>query len=132
MHLLNHALRKHYGNENSIIQTSSHVKNNSFRLEFKFNEILKKPDIKDISSIESICAQLIKSSLNIYVADGVDLNDDNTVLNYPLRKLNDVLYPSKVRVVSIGTYWKDFVIDKNLIMETNPDFSAELCCGNFY
>ena len=132
MHLLNHAIRKHYENENSIIQTSSNVKNNSFRLEFKFNQSLKKPDIKDVSQIESICAQLIKSSLNVYVANDVDLDYNNTVLNYPLRKLNDVLYPTIVRVVSIGTEWKNFTINKKPIMEIDSDFSAELCCGNLF
>ncbi len=126
--MLNHAIRKHYGNENAIIQTSSHVKDKTLRLEFKFFENLKKPSIQDMPGIESICAQLIKDSLNIYVTDDVDLNEDNVVFNYPLRKLKDVLYPSKVRVVSIGTDWKNFVADKRT---TNADYSAELCCGNF-
>lgn len=131
VHLLNHAIRQHFGNENSIIQTSSHVKNTSFRFEFKFNEMLKKPDITDISSIESICAQLIQKSLSIHIEDSVNLSDDNLALNYPLRKLNDILYPRNLRVVSIGTEWKNFNIDHGSQVKFNSDYSAELCCGNY-
>ena len=126
IHLLNHAIRKCYNKENAIIQTNSYVKNNIFKLEFKFSESLTKPSLDDLKKIEQCCSDLIEKSLNIYVSDGQQLIEDGTDLNYPLRKLNDVLYPSKVRVVSIGTEWKNFT---NENVGLNGDFSAELCCG---
>lgn len=124
VHLLNHAIREHYKSETSIIQMNSTVKNESLKFEFSFNESLRQPNISDIESIENICKQLIQKSLNIYVQNVKnDLN--NIKLNYPLRKLKDVLYPHELRVVSIGTNWSNFINSE----AKNTDYSAEACCG---
>ena len=61
----------------------------------------------------------------------MNLSDNNLALNYPLRKLNDVLYPRNLRLVSIGTEWKNFNIDHGSQVKFNSDYSAELCCGNY-
>ena len=127
IHLMNHALRKFYNSENSIIQTNSYVKNNSFKLEFKFGESLIKPSLEDVKGIEQICQDSIGKSLRIYTSDNVPLTEEvHAGLKYPLRKLNDVLYPKNVRVVSIGAEWKAF-LDKKAVQ--NEDSYAELCCG---
>ncbi len=126
VHLLNHALRNYYKSEKSIIQINSIVKNESLKFEFSFNQSLKKPDLIDIKSIELICKQLIEKSLNIYTVNNIKNGFDETKLNYPLRKLNDVLYPIDLRIVSIGTDWSNFLSKTN---NSNIDYSAELCCG---
>ena len=74
---------------------------------------------------------MIKKALNIYTTDNVRNNLDEIKLKYPLRKLNDVLYPLELRVVSIGTDWTNFSNSStnNTSSELNSDYSAELCCG---
>ena len=124
-HLLNHAIRSYYKNESSIIQVNSLVKNNNLKLEFKFNQNLIKPSLDDLKGIESICKSLIEKSLPVYTVDNVEY-DDGEQVKYPVRKLNNILYPIKLRVVSVGARWDEF---KNEKSKSNPDYSAELCCG---
>lgn len=109
VHVLNHAIRKHFKSEHAIIQTNSIVSDDHFKFEFKFNEMLHKPTIEDLTSIQKICADLVQKSLPIYVQDGVRLETDElSAMNYPVRKLNDVLYPLNLRVVSLGIEWNKF------------------------
>lgn len=126
VHLLNHSIRKHYKNENSILQTNSLVKNNSFKFEFKFNEIISKPSLNDLQKIQFICNDLVQKSIPIFIQDKVSIENENE-FNFPLRKLNDILYPRKLRIVSIGSNWNGFLHKEN--NQKNEDFSAELCCG---
>ncbi len=130
VHLLNHAIRHHFNNENSIIQLNSIVKDESLKFEFTFNQSLRQPNLTDIKSIEGICQDLINKSLNIYTSDTIRNNLDEIKLNYPVRKLKDVLYPLDLRIVSIGISWSDFT-GKNIKseLESASDYSAELCCG---
>jgi alanyl-tRNA synthetase len=110
VHLLNHAIRKHFNSENSIIQTNSVVNDTHLKFEFKFNEMLHKPSIEDLESIQKICMDLIRKSIPVYMNDGVIVDDDEiSKSTYPVRKLNDVIYPSKLRVVSLGKKWDEFI-----------------------
>lgn len=111
VHILNDSIRKHFKSENSILQTNSVVKNDSFKFEFKFNEMLIKPTIKDLEKIQLICNDTIKKSIPVYIEDDVQIDDQ------PARKLSDILYPSKVRVVNVGS-------------KLDSGHSAELCCGS--
>lgn len=123
VHLINHAIRKHYHNESSIIQTSSCVRSDHLKFEFKFVDRLCKPSVDDLTQIQSICNDLIQKAMPVYTTEGV--NVDKSAPRYPLRKLDDVLYPSRVRVVSIGAPWDQFERREDL----NENTSAELCCG---
>jgi alanyl-tRNA synthetase len=131
IHLLNHSIRKCYKDEESIIQTHSSAKNDSFRFEFKFYKTFTKPTLSDLKNIETYCNDLIGKELPIYTVESVYLEkemhkNENGLLNYPVRKLNDILYPKSVRVVSIGQVWKEF---SSQTYTNSNDFSAELCCG---
>ncbi len=115
VHLLNHSIRKYYNNELAIIQTGSQVKQNSFKFEFKFNEMLiDKLSQKDLSKIQSMCNELIQKKLPIYINENVNLESitENKKIKFPIRMLNDVLYPLKVRVVSVGTTYDNFSTGK--------------------
>lgn len=110
VHLLNHAIRKHFSSEESIIQTNSIVTNDHLKFEFKFNERLYKPSVEDLRRIEEICQQLVRAQIPVYTSDDVRIDDSGEVpLNYPLRRLNDVLYPTSLRVVSLGAEWDQFL-----------------------
>jgi alanyl-tRNA synthetase len=125
VHLMNHAIRNAYEKEDSIFQVQSSVRSDSFKFEFKFNQIVAKPDSNKLEQIESICRNLIKQSLPVYINENVELDDEKlNELNYPVRKLNDILYPNKVRVLSVGTK-----LDGLLSNQPNSFYSAELCCG---
>ncbi|RNA22979.1 alanine--tRNA cytoplasmic, partial [Brachionus plicatilis] len=114
VHLLNHSIRKLYQNENSILQTSSTVKDNYFKFEFKFNEILPKPKVDDIEKLESQLNKLITKSIPVKIEENLSIEDRN--FDFPVRKLNDVLYPRKLRMVTVGV--------------GDEDGSGELCCGS--
>ncbi len=131
VHLLNHAIRSHYKNEHSIIQLNSTVKNNGIKFEFSFNQHLTKPTSNDMQSIETICKKLIEKSMPIFINENVDFEKTNMNYFYPVRTLKDVLYPFKVRVVSIGAPWSSFTESKNISEKilSEIDYSAELCCG---
>ena len=79
------------------------------------NEILEKPSIKDILSIENIMKDLINKALPMHTS----LTDNDVNSKTIVRKLRDVLYPRNARVVHIG----------NEEHEINNDNSAEFCCG---
>lgn len=115
VHLLNHAIRKLYKNENSIFQTSSSVKDTSFKFEFKFNEIVPKPKIDDIEMLESELNKLIRKAIPVKIEDNIPLHEDKN-FEFPIRKLNDVLYPRKLRMVSVAA--------------SDDDRSGEFCCGS--
>lgn len=105
---------------------SSNVKSAGFKFEFSFSEILDKPTSSDINSIQAILKNLIEQELPIYTTETSDLESDLAKFpKVPLRRLKDVLYPLKVRVVSVGAPWQDHVDGKE-----SEDFSAELCCGS--
>lgn len=137
VHILNHSLRSYFKNENSIRQTSSLVRDNLFKFEFSFTNSLEQLNINDLISIQSGCNQLIQKNLPVYSIENVvvdtDLDTLGECLNYPLRKLSDVLYPIKLRIVSIGKAWNEF--QKKVFNSTREnnhnhhDYSAELCCG---
>lgn len=125
VHLMNHAIRTVYQQEDSIIQVQSSVRSDSLKFEFKFNQIVPKPDFNKLEQIENICRNLIKQSLPVYINDNIELDDEKiNELKYPVRKLNDILYPNKVRVLSVGAKFDEFS-SKDL----NNFYSAELCCG---
>lgn len=96
------------------MQLSSTVKSSGLKFEFSMNEIIKKPSIEDISSIENIMKGLIEKALPIHSALTTETNNTKSI-----RKLRDVLYPLNARVVRIG----------NETSEINNDNSAEFCCG---
>lgn len=109
VHVLNHAIRKHFGFENSIIQTNSIVSDDHLKFEFKFNEILHKPTIDDLVKIQAICNEVVQKSVPVYINDAVNLDvDDLNRFRYPVRKLKDVLYPVNIRLVSLGAAWDKF------------------------
>ena len=111
VHVLNDGLRKHFKNESSIIQTGSIVRDKSFKLEFKFNGMLvDKLSLSDLSQIETSCNELITKSIPIYINEDVSLEKvtENNSLKHPVRLLNDVLYPTRVRIVSIGQKFDKF------------------------
>ncbi len=131
IHLLNHSIRKYLKDEESIIQTHSSAKNDSFRFEFKFYKNFTKPSLSDLKQIETLCNDLIRKELPIYTVENVYLEKEmekrkSGLLNYPVRKLNDLLYPKSVRIVSIGKEWNAFLSQTHT---SSNDFSAELCCG---
>jgi len=133
IHLLNHSIRKCFQDEKSIMQTHSSAKNDSFRFEFKFYKTFTKPSLSDLKQIETLCNDLIRKELPIYTEENVYLEKEtekrkNELLNYPVRKLNDILYPKRVRIVSIGKAWKEFSSPSHAD-SNQTDFSAELCCG---
>jgi hypothetical protein len=66
-----------------------------------------------IDNIERLCQSLIEKNLEI---NATEIDYEKAIENKTLRKLPDVLYPLRVRVVNIGE-------------QTTGDFSAELCCG---
>ena len=120
------------------------VQSSGLKYEFKFNKSLGgKPTLADIEHMERVCAQFIDTALPVFVTDHVELDDEDSydnnnkkrraTLNYPLRKLGDVLYPSKVRVVSVGAPWTEFQPNETSRLQqqaANSDLiSAELCCG---
>lgn len=106
---------------------SSSVKATGLKFEFSFSEILDKPTSSDIGSIQAILRNLIEQELPIYTCETASLESDLAMCEQtPLRRLKDVLYPLKVRVVSVGAPWQSFVQLGN----ERDDFSAELCCGS--
>ncbi|CAF0801994.1 unnamed protein product [Brachionus calyciflorus] len=123
VHLLSHSIRKVYNSENSILQTSSLVKPDSFKFEFKFNQNLPKPKMEDIEKLEKNLNELISKSIPVHVKENVELENKN--FNFPIRKLNDVLYPRKLRVVGIGAN-----LEPNDESTNQEEHSAELCCGS--
>ncbi len=111
VHLLNHSIRRLFNNESCVLQTGSQVSPSSFKLEFKFNEILvEKLTPSDLTKIQSFCNELIEKKLAIYLTENVNLESvaENKSSKYPVRMLNDVLYPVKVRVVSVGEKIENF------------------------
>lgn len=109
VHVLNHAIRKHFGFENAIIQTNSIVSDDHLKFEFKFNEMMHKPTTDDLAKIQAICNEIIHKSVPVYTNDVVNLDvDDLTRFKYPVRKLNDILYPVNIRLVSLGASWDKF------------------------
>lgn len=109
VHVLNHALRQHFGAENAIIQTNSIVSDDHLKFEFKFNEMLYKPSVDDLTRVQKLCEEIVKRGVPVYTRDHVRLDvDDMSDLRYPVRKLNDVLYPLDIRVVSLGAEWDAF------------------------
>jgi alanyl-tRNA synthetase len=113
VHLLNHAIRQNYGSEDSIIQVQSLVRDDSLKFEFKFNDLLDKPDDKMLRSIQETCQTLISAGLDVHVSDQVEWDDEKVKeFELPLRKLNDILYPRSVRVVSLGAKWDQFLKTK--------------------
>ncbi len=95
-----------------MIQTGSQVTSTSFKLEFKLNEILvERLTASDLGRIQSVCNELIEKKLPIYLNENVDLEsvvEKRGHLKYPVRVLNDVLYPVKVRVISVGDKFENF------------------------
>jgi alanyl-tRNA synthetase len=111
VHLLNHSIRSRFGKESCVIQTGSSVTDTSFRLEFKFNEMLvDKLSVDDLTVIQDTCKRLIENQLPVYINENIDLERvvENKKLQYPVRMLNDVLYPRIVRVVSVGEKFESF------------------------
>lgn len=98
------------------------MRNTGLKFEFSFSERLEKPTSDDIAEIEKIMKDLIKKQLPIYSIESANLDLKLRTNSFPLRKLKDILYPLKVRVVSMGSEWTD----DELVEE---DSSAELCCG---
>lgn len=129
IHLLNHALRKYYNDENSILQISSNSKDTHLKFEYSLNKAVKfeKPSVEDIENIEKICQNLIDSSLNIYenTIEYDRVEDINNSNNVKIRKLRDVLYPKTVRVISVGDTLDNLIIKNG----SNNLYSSELCCG---
>lgn len=115
IHLLNHVLRSVYQNENSIVQVNSLAKQNYFKFEFLFNGDFTRDVITPqiIDEIQQKLQQLIDKELEINDTQ-IDFDDQNALKQ--VRKLRDVLYPHKVRVVHVGS-------------QQCEDYSAELCCG---
>lgn len=113
VHIVNHALRWHFGAEHSIIQMNSVVGEDHFKFEFKFNEMMHKPTVEDLTSAQAICNDLIRRAVPVYANQSTRIDDlDDTEMRakfkYPVRKLNDVLYPVNIRVVSLGASWDKF------------------------
>ena len=116
------------------------VQSSGFKCEFKINKALDggKPTLADVEHIERMCARLIDAALPVNVADQVELNyeaaykqnSDNKIssvlLNYPLRNLGNVLFPSKMRVVSVGALLDEFQSHQAKYSDL---ISAEVCCG---
>ena len=49
VHLINHALRNTFENENAILQVQSQVRSDSLKFEFKFNDrLVAKPDFETL------------------------------------------------------------------------------------
>ncbi len=104
VHLLNHAIRKYYSSETCINQVSSSVRQSGFKFEFAFNELLEKPSVEDIAAIEAILKDLVRQDMPLRTEDEVQPDKAN------IRRLRDVLYPLKARVIKM-------------------DDTGEFCCG---
>ena len=120
VHVLNDAVRRFYKNEDSIIQVMSSAREDNFKFEFLFNKISKfvKPTFEDIEQIENECNKTIDQELPIFESETDYEIIEKGVNN--VRKLRDILYPKRVRVVSVGQR-----IDDNV----NTSNFHELCCG---
>ena len=110
------------------------AQSSGLKCEMKINKALDggKPTLADVEHIERMCTRLIDAALPIYVADNVNtkniITPKKAQLNYPLRNLGNVLFPSKVRVVSVGAPWAKFKASKKAAKNSDL-ISAEVCCG---
>lgn len=110
VHLINHSIRRHFNNESAVLQAGSLVKHDSFKFEFKFNGILlDRLSNNDLKRVETLCNELIQKKLDVVVNENVYLEDiQSEKIKYPVRRLQDILYPVRVRLVSVGAGWPSF------------------------
>jgi alanyl-tRNA synthetase len=122
IHVLNDSVRKFYNNEDSIIQISSSARNENLKFEFLFNKIKKfsKPTTDDSEKIEKEFQSIIDQGLPVFESE-IDFDDVENG-RFKIRILRDILYPKRVRVVSIGSKFDEPV-------SLNTVNFHELCCG---
>ena len=102
VHVLNDAIRKVYKDEDSIVQVMSSARDYNFKFEFLFNKIksFSKPSLQDIKNIESECRNTINREMPVFEGETEYDNIENGT--FKIRRLRDIMYPKRVRVVSMG------------------------------
>ena len=122
VHVLNDALRRVYRDEDSIVQIMSSAREDNFKFEFLFNKIKRfiKPSDEDIKNIQKECMETINKALPVY--EGETNYEDIENGNSRIRRLRDIIYPKRVRVVSMGKKFDD-------VSANSENSFHELCCG---